>query len=553
MQSDRERIVYFKEVDPSCLDQGCTCCAVLIEEGSNMATWSRLSNSAAVFESAAPTFLLWLMLQPIRQTVLPMIKFESPPMPGRALRSVEMQCRNLRSDLRSKITPHIMDACIELIGEEQDEALAVAFKHVRRRLAIEMMMKRSDPFRKLATQVKASATLSDNTRAALLLALAGLAAVHGDSESAPAFASGLAQRCAAIDAKNLSFHHADMLSVLSDWSVDFYRADGPASHEICMARWLGEAVCEPVAAATPATVIVAPHLGKQDDNSHDRDQTLRRYDRLAEPLPLCGNFETHADGTLVITATLLREFPWFAPVIEAIDNQLRLSFALSRPVLRLRPLLLVGPPGCGKSRFLNRLAALSGCGFGMLNAAGSSDNRLLAGTARGWSSAQPSWPAQVMLRSACANPVLMVDEIDKVGLDPRNGLLTHTLLSMLEGETSRQWLDECLITPLDLSHINWALTANDLKPINKPLLSRLQLFAVGLPETAHFPALYRSILDDIAERNSCTVAHLPALGHAMEAALEAGFARSRNPRRLRQAIEEAMARAIRPPERAPMN
>jgi hypothetical protein len=252
------------------------------------------------------------------------------------------------------------------------------------------------------------------------------------------------------------------------------------------------------------------------------------------------------DGSLAMAAALRAEFPWFATIIDSIEDQLRFSFALNRPYLRLRPMLIAGPPGCGKSRFANRLAALSGCGFGLFNAAGSTDNRLLAGTARGWNSAQPSWPAQVIAQTRCPNPVLVIDEIDKVTYDPRNGRIIDTLLTMLEAETGRRWMDDCLITPLNLSAINWVMTANDSKALSAPLLSRLELFEIGQPEATHFPAVYQGILRDIAEDNRCTPDQLPWLGADTEQMLAELFATVRCPRRLKVAVSRALSIALRP-------
>jgi hypothetical protein len=68
-----------------------------------------------------------------------------------------------------------------------------------------------------------------------------------------------------------------------------------------------------------------------------------------------------------------------------------------------------------------------------------SDNRLLEGTARGWRDAQPSWPLLVMQQSNSANPLLLVDEIDKA-IASRNGDVKATLLAMLEAENVRRAL-----------------------------------------------------------------------------------------------------------------
>lgn len=72
-----------------------------------------------------------------------------------------------------------------------------------------------------------------------------------------------------------------------------------------------------------------------------------------------------------------------------------------------------------------------------MNAAGSPDSRELLGTAKGWSPALPAGPSRLIHESGQANPLYVLDEIDKIGSSNHNGRLTDALLTLLESETTK--------------------------------------------------------------------------------------------------------------------
>jgi len=273
----------------------------------------------------------------------------------------------------------------------------------------------------------------------------------------------------------------------------------------------------------------------------DRMSEVEAYQPLIDGIAL-RRFQLGIDE---IVAALRTEFPWFGALIDDIEAEWRLSAGMGRDWIRIRPILIHGPPGIGKSRFVARLAGLAGTGHAFLSVSGSSDNRQLAGTAAGWSTATPCWPAQMMLKLDCANPILMIDEVDKTSEDRRNGRVIDTLLTMIEPETGRMWSDECLGGALDLSHASWLLCANDLSHIDPTLRSRVRCIAVEGPAASDFAALHRRMLADIAREFETDAALLPALADPVVAALAEGFAKTRSIRRLRRALEIALGQQIR--------
>lgn len=273
----------------------------------------------------------------------------------------------------------------------------------------------------------------------------------------------------------------------------------------------------------------------------------QRFATLTSNLPLAGGnaLTPTTGGTLSLTRLLHQEAPWLSAAIDRIDAQLRLQLWAGRPWAAFRPLLLVGPPGCGKSHLARLIANHAGAGFATLDLAGTSDNRTLEGTARGWTSAQPCFPAVVINRSATANPIICLEEIDKAGGSSGNGDPIATLLTMIEPSTARGYFDKCLLAPLDLSHVNWVMTANDASRLPAPLKSRLDIVELAGPGPEYFDRILANLLRDLATRWGVQVAMLPTVDAEIEHMLRRRFARQRSVRGLMRALESVLAVLIR--------
>lgn len=273
-------------------------------------------------------------------------------------------------------------------------------------------------------------------------------------------------------------------------------------------------------------------------NDRDDKMFVDTWQPLTDPLPL-----RSAPPLGILRTVLGAEFPWAEEAVEAVIGDLALQARLGQTWARFRPLLLLGPPGCGKTRFARRIGQILDVGYGEMSAAGSSDNRMLAGTARGWSNAMPGFVAQVIWRCRSANPVVVVDEIDKTRADGRNGDVRQTLLGLLEPTTARAWLDEGLATTIDLSGVSWLLTANALEPLRGPLLNRLRVVRVPLPTVDHLDAILLGIRSDLAAQFDVRAEDVPAPPEEAVGRLRRACRQGFSLRRIRAAYEGALSQS----------
>ncbi|CAM3263567.1 ATPase family associated with various cellular activities (AAA) [Paracoccus aminovorans] len=183
--------------------------------------------------------------------------------------------------------------------------------------------------------------------------------------------------------------------------------------------------------------------------------------------------EHHADE---LAAALHEDMPWMAPAIEVVWHAMRRSWREGLPGLRIPPLLLDGPPGIGKSRLARLLGKLLSTSTTVIEATGENASFGVVGSQRGWGGSCPGRLIETILQSRIANPVMVVDEIEKAGtaVSTKGHAfgLAEALLPLLEPLTAKRWSCPYYQVKFDMSWVIWVLTSNDYQLLPEPLLSR---------------------------------------------------------------------------------
>lgn len=195
-------------------------------------------------------------------------------------------------------------------------------------------------------------------------------------------------------------------------------------------------------------------------------------------------------------ASLVDHFPNFIEIIRDLKKAVALAQLSRDKTLSARPLLLLGDPGIGKTRFAKECARLLGAPYLEISMNSTTASFVLSGSDLSWGSGRPGRLFQTLVNSDMANLVVLIDELDKVSSDRRYDPL-GPLLTLLESTTSRSFKDEAIPLSLDASRIVWFATANSLETVSEPIRTRFQIRHVQPPTREQNLLVIESVWTDL--------------------------------------------------------
>lgn len=223
----------------------------------------------------------------------------------------------------------------------------------------------------------------------------------------------------------------------------------------------------------------------------EAERELRRMEQLPQAAPDYHVIRTYLEYIL--------ELPWKKASKDKLDlveaakildedhyglEDIKERILESLAVVKLRPdskspiILFVGPPGVGKTSLGRSIARALGREFERISLGGVRDEAELRGHRRTYVGAMPGRLIQTLRRVGVNNPVIMLDEIDKMGNDYR-GDPAAALLEILDPQQNHTFRDHYLDLPFDLSKVFFIATANQLGPIPMPLRDRMEIIQLA--------------------------------------------------------------------------
>jgi ATP-dependent Lon protease len=227
-------------------------------------------------------------------------------------------------------------------------------------------------------------------------------------------------------------------------------------------------------------------LAKLPGRDHENLRTT--YERMLERGP--ERFQVKPSGVPDMAA-LYEQLPNFTEALDDLKRHVALSQD-SRDGLEVTPMLLLGPPGIGKTHFARKLADLLGTGMSLVPMSSLTAGWLLSGASSQWKGAKPGKVFEALVDGQYANPVIVVDEIDKASADAQYDPL-GALYNLLEHDTAAAFMDEFAEIAIDASQVIWILTANDERCIPEPILNRMNVFEIETPSFAEARQIARNL------------------------------------------------------------
>lgn len=157
-------------------------------------------------------------------------------------------------------------------------------------------------------------------------------------------------------------------------------------------------------------------------------------------------------------------------------------------------LLLVGPPGVGKTSITTAVADAMGRNFTKISLAGAADADFLRGTSSIYSDSKPGMIIESIIKAESFTPLILLDEIDKMGASTQHGSPEHALLHILDSDR-KLFVDDFLSMPIDLSQVIFIATANSTNSLSPILLNRLEIIKLsGYSKKDKLDILYEHVI-----------------------------------------------------------
>ena len=323
--------------------------------------------------------------------------------------------------------------------------------------------------------------------------------------------------------------------------------------------------------------LIQQELGiSKDDKSADREEFLARLEGKTLPAPARKRIDEELNKLSILEtgspeyAVTRNYLDWATALPWGIHGQDKLDLGRARKVLDKHHagmddikqriieflavgafkgeiagsiVLLVGPPGVGKTSIGKSIAESLGRPFYRFSVGGMRDEAEIKGHRRTYIGAMPGKLVQALKEAEVMNPVIMLDEIDKMGISYQ-GDPASALLETLDPEQNVEFLDHYLDLRLDLSKVLFVCTANTLDSIPGPLLDRMEVIRLsGYITEEKLAIAKRHLWPKQLEKAGVPKARLSISDAALRAVIE-GYAREAGVRQLEKQLGKLVRKAV---------
>ena len=231
------------------------------------------------------------------------------------------------------------------------------------------------------------------------------------------------------------------------------------------------------------------------------------------------------------------QYPNCVQFIDYIEAFATLALKQTYPIFYFPPVLLLGPPGIGKTAVVLAISELLGITSRQVDLASTTAGFVIGGSSSQWSDAKTGVVIDMLRDEKAANPILILDELDKVSGDAKHDPL-GPLYSLLEQKTAAKFIDEALNLPANASHVLYVATANFIEAIPAPILSRFTVIEIHEMTPEQHGQVTQSIYNSLLQQHACAALFTARLSTPVIDAL-----RPHSPRIIKATLRRALAQS----------
>ena len=213
------------------------------------------------------------------------------------------------------------------------------------------------------------------------------------------------------------------------------------------------------------------------------------------------------------------------------------------PELRGQIICLYGPPGVGKTSVAASIARAMNRKMARVSLGGVHDEAEIRGHRKTYIGAMPGRIIAAISKAGTCNPLILLDEIDKLGADQRSDPAS-ALLEVLDAEQNSTFRDHFLELPFDLSDVVFITTANDLSTVPRPLMDRMEIIELGsYTDEEKLQIARRHLLPKELKRHGLKASQLRITDDALRAII-AGYTKESGVRLLERKLGQLCRKAV---------
>lgn len=235
---------------------------------------------------------------------------------------------------------------------------------------------------------------------------------------------------------------------------------------------------------------------------------------------------------------MVHDFPHFSDIINYLVLSLKVR-DLTDGIVNFKHLLIVGEHGVGKNAFVRRLNEVLGYVGNSINMTSVMAPFELAGMDAGWNSSAPGFFFNSILKNNAANPIVILDDLDKVTINPNQGNVNTAIIELIEPSNAKKYYERFFQIDINMSYVSVIGLANNVDDIDRGVLDLLKVFKVEKPSVAAISSIVFSIYKELKLDELYGFTHLTD-NELNEIVIKFIISKTHSPRSMRKVIEESL-------------